>query len=81
MPSVQTNDPTIGDGDGRLHTDNLRAFVSAPGAVPHHRTRTNPLTSRWLRHYKTETVHNLGGLMRHGETGDGPIAQRSCDPC
>jgi hypothetical protein len=28
-----------------------------------------------------ETVHNLGGLMRHGETGDGPIAQRSYDPC
>src|SRR5208282_5905327 len=28
-----------------------------------------------------ETVQNLGGLMRHGETGDGPIAQRSCGPC
>jgi transposase-like protein len=28
-----------------------------------------------------ETVQNLGGLMRHGETDDGPIAQRSCGPC
>src|SRR5271157_5399589 len=27
-----------------------------------------------------ETVHNLGGLMRHGETGDGPIVRRLCDP-
>jgi hypothetical protein len=28
-----------------------------------------------------DTVQNLGGLMRHGETGDGPIAQQSCDRC
>jgi len=27
-----------------------------------------------------ETIHNLGGLMRRGETGDGPIVRRSCDP-
>jgi len=32
-------------------------------------------------HKEFETVQNLGGLMRHGETGDGPIAQRSCGPC
>jgi CRP/FNR family transcriptional regulator, cyclic AMP receptor protein len=30
---------------------------------------------------RNDTVQNLGGLMRHGETGDGPIAQQSCDRC
>jgi hypothetical protein len=38
-------------------------------------------SSHWKVAAQEETVHNLGGLMRHGETGDGPIAQRSCDPC
>jgi hypothetical protein len=34
-----------------------------------------------IRRRMVDTVQNLGGLMRHGETGDGPIAQQSCDRC
>jgi transposase len=41
----------------------------------------NPKACRVCPLRARETVHNLGGLMRHGETGDGPIAQRSCGPC
>ena len=49
--------------------------------------KQNPIRARAateIRYFSDrllETVHNLGGLMRHGETGDGPIVQRSCDPC
>jgi Transposase len=38
-------------------------------------------TRRFSTESEADTVQNLGGLMRHGETGDGPIAQQSCDRC
>jgi hypothetical protein len=59
-------------------------FVALQGDGAHGQRRQDALSevsARFVFFCTAETVHNLGGLMRHGETGGGPIAQRSCDPC